>query len=101
MTAAIALGDITIHSVIEQQGTWFEMLEFSRRSSWNCLTELVVISDYDSAHAGQTRRQIFDRFYDETDASVCHALSPRPRPGASGAGTVGINLSPETAGTAG
>jgi glyoxylase-like metal-dependent hydrolase (beta-lactamase superfamily II) len=27
MTAAIALGDITIHPVIEQQGAWFQMLE--------------------------------------------------------------------------
>jgi hypothetical protein len=26
---AIALGDITIHPVIEQQGTWFDVLEFS------------------------------------------------------------------------
>jgi glyoxylase-like metal-dependent hydrolase (beta-lactamase superfamily II) len=27
MTAAVALGDITIYPVIEQQGAWFEMLE--------------------------------------------------------------------------
>jgi glyoxylase-like metal-dependent hydrolase (beta-lactamase superfamily II) len=27
MTAAVALGDITIYPVIEQQGAWFEILE--------------------------------------------------------------------------
>jgi glyoxylase-like metal-dependent hydrolase (beta-lactamase superfamily II) len=39
MTAAIALGDITIHPVIEQQGTWFQALGFFPTLTKECLDE--------------------------------------------------------------
>jgi glyoxylase-like metal-dependent hydrolase (beta-lactamase superfamily II) len=42
--------------------------------------ELGVMSDYDSVHAGQTRRQIFDRFCDESTL-LCATHFPAPSTG--------------------
>ena len=56
--------------------------------------ELGMRADYDSRQAGQTRRKVFERFCD-TPPSCAWCISPRPRPGACGAGATATNSSRE------